>query len=285
MNSPAIDIYREHDIDLNSEPLEIAVCAQHNNGGFAINKWWESNIKHTFVIGEMAGSHGVKRPGGSALNAGQVGAQRAAEFIVNAYSNEVKSQNNIKEIQYRLESIIEKLNKLNGTDSSLTAKDVIKQIQNRMTVYGGHIRKPENAEYAIKEAIELYNKINNEGLMPENEKDIISAVQVQHLSLASIGYLKAIAELLKAGGGSRGSHLILTEDGAEVHPDIKDPDTGDSLNFKPENEELRKTILRIKMDENSDDMFSCETIPVRQAPKDRKAFELTWTDYREGKIY
>ena len=285
MNPPAIDIYREHDIDLNYEPLEIAVCAQHNNGGFAINKWWESNIKHTFVIGEMAGSHGVKRPGGSALNAGQVGAQRAAEFIVNAYSNEVKSQNNIEEIQCRLESIIGKLNKLNETDSSLTAKDVIEQIQNRMTVYGGHIRKLENAEYAVKEAIKLYNKINNEGLMLENEKDIISAVQVRHLSLASIGYLKAIVELLKAGSGSRGSHLVLSEGGIEIHPDIKDPDTGDSLNFKPENEELRKTILRIKTDENSDDMFSCETIPVRQAPKGRKAFELTWTDYREGKIY
>jgi len=285
MNSPAIDIYREHDIDLNSEPLEIAVCAQHNNGGFGIDKWWESNIKHTFVIGEMAGSHGVKRPGGSALNAGQVGAQRAAEFIVNAYSNEVKSQNDIEEIQSQIESVIGKLDKLNGTDSSLTAKDVIERIQNRMTVYGGHIRKLENAEYAVKETVKLYNKINNEGLMLENEKDIISAVRARHLSLAGIGYLKAIVELLKAGSGSRGSYLILTQDGSEIHPDIKDPDTGDSLNFKPENEELRKTILRIKTDENSDDMFSCETIPVRQTPKDRKAFELAWTDYREGKIY
>jgi len=46
MNRPAIDIYKEHDIDLYSEPLEIAVCAQHNNGGFASNIWWEANVRH-----------------------------------------------------------------------------------------------------------------------------------------------------------------------------------------------------------------------------------------------
>ena len=69
-----------------SEPLEIAVCAQHNNGGLAGNIWWEStNIKHLFPVGEVNGSHGVNRPGGSALNSGQVGGFRAAEFIANRY--------------------------------------------------------------------------------------------------------------------------------------------------------------------------------------------------------
>ena len=81
MNPPAIEIYAENGIDLRAEPLEIAVCAQHMNGGFAVDKWWQSNVAQTFVIGEMAGTHGVKRPGGSALNAGQVGAMRAAEYI------------------------------------------------------------------------------------------------------------------------------------------------------------------------------------------------------------
>jgi len=77
MNPLAIEIYRENGIDLYAEPLEIAVCAQHNNGGFAVDKWWQSSVPGTFVIGEMAGTHGVKRPGGSALNAGQVGGLRA----------------------------------------------------------------------------------------------------------------------------------------------------------------------------------------------------------------
>ena len=47
MNPPAIDIYAENGIDLYTEPLEIAVCAQHHNGGFAVNKWWESQHRRT----------------------------------------------------------------------------------------------------------------------------------------------------------------------------------------------------------------------------------------------
>ena len=42
-------------------------CAQHNNGGLAGNHWWESlNVRHLFPVGEVNGSHGVYRPGGSA---------------------------------------------------------------------------------------------------------------------------------------------------------------------------------------------------------------------------
>jgi succinate dehydrogenase/fumarate reductase flavoprotein subunit len=33
LNAPAIALYKEHGIDLEKEPLQIAVCAQHNNGG------------------------------------------------------------------------------------------------------------------------------------------------------------------------------------------------------------------------------------------------------------
>ncbi len=285
MNTPAIDIYKEHDIDLYSEPLEIAVCAQHNNGGFGINKWWESNIKHTFVIGEMAGSHGVKRPGGAALNAGQVGSQRAAEFIVKAYGGEVASAKYAQKMQVQIENVIGNLKKLNGPDSAMRAGEVIENIQNRMTVSGGHIRELATAERAIKEAIELYRKIRNEGLKIESITDFIAAVQARHLSLASVGYLKAVIELLKAGSGSRGSHLVLSEDGVEIHPDIKDPETGETLKFKRENEELRSTILRITIDEHASEMFCCEGVPVREMPRERKAFEVAWSEHREGKIY
>jgi hypothetical protein len=44
-----------------------------------VDKWWQSSVSGVFVIGEMAGTHGVKRPGGSALNAGQAGGLRLAD--------------------------------------------------------------------------------------------------------------------------------------------------------------------------------------------------------------
>jgi succinate dehydrogenase/fumarate reductase flavoprotein subunit len=88
MNPGAIALYLDHGIDIRAEPLEIAVCAQHNNGGLAATLWWESvNLKHLFPVGEVNGSHGIYRPGGSALNSGQVAGFRAAEYIANRYAD------------------------------------------------------------------------------------------------------------------------------------------------------------------------------------------------------
>jgi hypothetical protein len=166
----------------------------------------------------------------------------------------------------------------------LTPQEVISQIQFRMTTFGGHIRKKENAEKALAEAIKLHKEIENNGLKVKELKDLLSAIQAEHLAFSSIAYLKAVVELLKAGSGSRGSHLVLSEDGSGIHPDVKDPDTGKPLKFKPENKDLRKTIIRIQLNEKTGE-FECESVGVRVAPKDRKAFEPAWTDYRQGRIY
>jgi succinate dehydrogenase/fumarate reductase flavoprotein subunit len=282
MNKPAIDIYKEHDIDLYTEPLEISVCAQHNNGGFAVNKWWESNVKHTFVIGEMAGTHGVKRPGGSALNAGQVGAQRAAEFIAGAYSAEISSVNiDINEI----EKCIASVKSLTTGSYNLTADEVITQLQERMTNYAGHIRRLKDAQTALADATKIYQDIKKTGFKTKDNNDIIAAVQAEHLSFASIAYLQAVVALLESGSGSRGSHLVLSDDGTMIHEDVLDSQTKKPLKFKPENQALRNSIIKIVMNPNVRDMFACESIAVRKYEKSLQAFEPAWTDFRTGKIY
>ena len=81
MNRGAIELYAAHGIDLYSEPLEIAVCAQHCNGGVTVDAHWQSEVEGLYVAGEAAGTFGVYRPGGSALNSTQVGGLRAAEHI------------------------------------------------------------------------------------------------------------------------------------------------------------------------------------------------------------
>ena len=81
MNMPAVDFYLEHGVDLAREPLEISLCAQHNNGGIAVDRWWRTTADGLFAVGESAATHGVRRPGGSALNAGQAGSLRAAQYI------------------------------------------------------------------------------------------------------------------------------------------------------------------------------------------------------------
>jgi succinate dehydrogenase/fumarate reductase flavoprotein subunit len=278
MNPPAIEIYKEHGIDLYSEPLEIALCAQHNNGGFAVNKWWESSIPQTFIIGEMAGTHGVKRPGGSALNAGQVGAQRAAEYIVNVYGTEIA---NPTKTENQIERFIKRLEK---TKNDLAPPEAITQIQHRMTAAAGHMRELSHAQQALSESHQLYNTIQN-GLKLKSTNDIVTAIQAENLAITSIAYLKAIVELLQQGAGSRGSYLVLTQNGIQIHPDIINHTTGHTLQYKPENKDLRKSILQVKFDPDSPDPFTCKTIPVRPIPSKQKAFEPAWQDYREGKIY
>ncbi len=81
MNPAAVRLYRDHGIDLAREPLEIGVCAQHQNGGAYVDCNWQSDLPGLYVIGEAAGTFGPYRPGGSALAAGQVGAMRCAEHI------------------------------------------------------------------------------------------------------------------------------------------------------------------------------------------------------------
>ncbi len=84
MNAGAIMLYASHGIDLYTEYLEIAVCAQHCNGGVAVDGNWQSEITGLYAAGEAAGTFGVYRPGGSALNSTQVGSLRAAEHIAKA---------------------------------------------------------------------------------------------------------------------------------------------------------------------------------------------------------
>ena len=81
MNRRAVALYADHGIDLSREHLAIAVCAQHCNGGVAVDSHWQSDIAGLYAAGESAGNFGVYRPGGSALNATQVGSLRAAEHI------------------------------------------------------------------------------------------------------------------------------------------------------------------------------------------------------------
>jgi len=282
MNPLAIEIYKENGIDLYTEPLEIAVCAQHNNGGFAVNKWWESNIPHTFVIGEMAGTHGVKRPGGSALNAGQAGGLRAAEYIANVYGGDVATYSEFLDDQ--VAGLIEKLNRWNQATGSVP-EEVLAAIQNRMTTSGGHVRELGAARQALEEALWSYRQIARDGLSLKTPKSAIAAIRAEHLALASVAYLKAIVALLEEGAGSRGSFLVLATDGIEIRDDVLDPATGKPLRFKRENESLRQSIGQIVFDEGAEDLFQCSTVTPRPAPTERKAFEPAWQDYREGKIY
>ncbi len=84
LNPLAIDVFKDQDIYLEKEAIEICVATQHCNGGLVADINWESiNVEGLYPVGEVNGSHGHHRPGGAALNAGQVGGYRAARHVAN----------------------------------------------------------------------------------------------------------------------------------------------------------------------------------------------------------
>ena len=288
MNPPAIDIYAENGIDLHAEPLEIAVCAQHMNGGFAVNKWWESSVRRTFVIGEMAGTHGVKRPGGSALNAGQVGAMRAAEYIANVYAAESPAAPELSDaVAVGAEGVIGRLKArlAKGADAPVTPVEVMQQIGRRMTRFGAHLRSRAGSAEALGAALDQYRAIGEQGLKIDSPRQLPAALAAEQQCLTHVALLKSIRGMFDRGVGSRGSHCILADDGIEMHPKLTDPASEKPYRFRQENPALREQILHVRYNADAPDLFELRDVRPRPVPDREIAFEPAWAEFRDGTIF
>ena len=274
MNPGAIGLYKDHNIDLENEVLEIAVCAQHNNGGLAADIWWESeNISHLFPVGEVNGSHGVARPGGSALNSGQVGGIRAADYIAAKYRD---STLNVSDALSLAELALgESLTYLNiCADASRDWREVFKEIQDRMSLAGAHIRSEKTLIQAVAEARSLMNKLRQDGCSMKDVGETKKVLSMHQLCLAHLVYLEAILYYVQSGAGSRGSGMVV--DGNA------DAETPEGFRMVKENPEYRKMIQETVFEDG--EVRNCWT-HRRPVPDDELWFETVWADYRAGKIY
>lgn len=296
MNAPAIDLYKSNGIDLEKEYLEIAVCAQHNNGGLVGNIWWESNIKHFFPVGEVNGTFGVYRPGGSALNSTQTGSLRAAQYIaanpdyagqplsVEEFIEIAKDQID-KKLKIAEKVISNSFNVENVESGSCNSNVFVarKRMQDRMTSCGAHIRSYKEVVKAIqKTAEELKSMVENSRIsclreLPEVFRNIDIAI-TQYI------YLSAIKEYIEKGGKSRGSYLIHDDEGTipiEGLPEI----FRFSLN---DDDKLKVLINEIGLEdtygllEKKDIKISSQWKPVRPIPENEYWFENIWRKYRSG---
>lgn len=278
MNPGAIELYRDHDIDITTEPLEIAVCAQHNNGGLAGTHWWESvNIRHLFPVGEVNGSHGVYRPGGSALNAGQVGSLRAAELIANRY-RETSLDGDAAEAAAReaVTAVCAWLAKP-GPDAA-TWQSEREEFQTRMTRAGAHIRNPDMLDTAVEEAWQQWRRIDAEGIASPDPESRMEALRNRQLCFAHAVYLEAVRFAVRSGVGSRGSAITLDPDGARVHDRLDD-----TWRIAAEDETFREQVL--ETDVTADGTVQNTWRPRRPIPESDLWFETAWARFREGRIY
>ncbi|MDO4574720.1 MAG: FAD-binding protein [Planctomycetia bacterium] len=249
MNPAAIALYADHGIDITSEPLEVAVCAQHNNGGLAGDTDWQStNLRGLFPIGEVNGSHGVYRPGGSALNAGQVGAIRAAEAIVRNRGNRDLPDDATEPEETFLPK------------RSDWRKDR-EILQQRSTRAAGFLRNHEEVCRALEENAEQLRRLSVTDY--ESHRN-------GHLLLAQRVYLDAIRFELESGVGSRGSAMVL---------EASDDGQGLDLNGKfykivPENTDFRNFVLESRYLPTGEIVHRWE--PCQAIPEPDSWFENVW---------
>lgn len=276
MNRQSIDLYAEHGIDLR-EPLEAAVCAQHCNGGLRGSLWWETSVGHLFAIGELNGTHGV-RPGGSALNSGQVGAMRAAQHIARAYrtvpgeapafARTVRRQVAAQHAEYA--------RSLAGRRGAIALAEIRPQIQERMSAEGAFIRSLAGTERALAEARHLLARILRHGIRCPDRRLLGRATADKFLALTSVAFLEAQRAYITGGGGSRGGYMILDDQGTLTVASRR----GRELRHRPENPEKRREILEIQQQDGAPREFTVQAVPVRPLPDDDSWFETVWAEFQ-----
>ena len=258
MNQRAISLYLDHGIDITKEPLKVAVCAQHNNGGVRIDANWQTNIGGLYAVGEAAGSLGIFRPGGSALNSCQVGSMRAAEHIV--YHSKNTASENFDAI---VSVAVKKADAL--IERTKSESSTLKAMRNR---YG----KRMSRDFAfLRDISVMSNSIAQINLDAENfEKDNTwkdySEIPSLFKNLDIIRMQEAVGMAILYTAkefGSRGSGFVL--------------DGTDFLERQPveENASGREKIVTVQKDGE----LSVVCVPVRPLPDRDLWFERVWNKY------
>lgn len=279
MNEPAILFYQDHHVDLFKERLEIAVCVQHNNGGLSTNHLWETNLSGLYAIGEVCASHGVTRPGGTALNAGQVGAVRAAEGIF------LKKRTHMKEASPSTESGIKERLRIQALDrirlsehaeGNCPLSELWINASKRMSAAAGMIRNQVQMETALKETEDDICQFMQKAKSP-SVSQLSLFYKLYDMLLSQKMYLFAMLDYAKAGGGSRGSALY-TDSTGEL-PGFPGCQTfGELYRCRLDQKMHGQEVQEVTLKEGTP---SASRRPVRPLPDVDYFFENQWRIYRE----
>jgi succinate dehydrogenase / fumarate reductase flavoprotein subunit len=278
MNPLAIELYRRYKTDIAVEPLEFAVNNQHMNGGIQVDLWGRSSLTGCYAVGEAAGTHGVTRPGGAALNAGQVFGTRVAEHI--GASRRAK-HGAAGDITAMAKEPVAGVLAVLRADSPLTVKSVRAQVQARMSDKAGMICDPASVEHALAEARALNAEIREHGLAFDRPSEATRVLQWRHMALASEAVLGALGFFIRHGGGSRGARAICDSQGKAVPSTRAGPLP--EFRFRREQDEHRAEQIVVKL---HGEVLHISTRPNR--PLDESAasfFERDWPDWLTGRVF
>jgi hypothetical protein len=274
MNRPAIELYRSKGLDLTAERLEIALCAQHHNGGAAVDLWWQTSVPGLFAAGECAGTHGITRPGGSALNAGQVGALRAAQYI-SAHGRNCSEVSGFSTVAANAvenhRAFVRKI-----PVCPLDGGTQLQIARRRMSDCAGAIREPAalmSALQAVQDGLEQWADTIGAG----DPAALVTAYKLRDTLLMQEAVLTAMLDYADTVGATRGSALYCDARGT----------------LRPGLDELFRFTLsadgaadRVQEVRRADGQYHIHWRKVRPLPTGEDFFENVWRQYRtDGNVH
>ena len=250
MNAPAAALYKAHGIDLETEMLEIRVCAQHHNGGVAVDTDWQTDIPGLYAAGESAGTFGAYRPGGSALNATQVGSMRAAWHI--ARDSRLEPVDDPERLRPQAEAALYDLGF--GLDPAAIGAG----FRADMSLYGAHERDLE----ALKALDGRIGRTLADAQAPFDSvpADMEARIRLRDQLVTQRAVISAMLEAARVYG-STGAGLALGEDGHAL------PHIGHAENL-------------VLYTQKQGDEYPTAAEPARPLPSGEQWFETVWKKYR-----
>lgn len=275
MNAPAVDFYRQHGVDLARDMLEIALCAQHNNGGIAVDAWWQSTLPGLFAVGEAAGTHGVYRPGGSALNAGQVGGERAARFIAKQPLVVVDAQQAAERVSGQIAAMLEVARQAGGKKSNLQA--AYQTGIAAMSQCAAAVRDEERLHALFSQVQRRLRQFANE-VCVASPSEWPLLYRYRDVLICQAMYLFSMLDYLAAGGKSRGGALYSDRAGQKALDALPE-----SCRFSPDDGALSQ---RVQLTFWQSGNLQCAWRDTHPLPAEDDFFENVWRTYRQnGNVY
>jgi succinate dehydrogenase/fumarate reductase flavoprotein subunit len=276
MNRPAYDLFKSHGIDLQKEPIEVDVCAQHNNGGLYADLWWQSNVKGLFPVGEVCGDFGVYRPGGTALNATQVDSLRAAQYINSKRSQILPDRPTFLMLaKEEIKKLFHLCNQLSSdNESKLDYKTLRVRYQKEMDECGSIIRIEDKISKQIKKCHHYLENLGND-TKAKSAEELKEAFINQDILITQIMYLTGMLEYIRSGGKSRGSYIVQTN---ELNfSECK----SNGFKVQLDNGAKKDSIQQIWLD---DGKVVCKEVKRRAIPNKSTWFELVYNKYLSNEI-
>ena len=275
MNPLSIELYKRYKYDITRDPLEFAVNNQHMNGGLAVDGWGATSLDGCYAVGEAAGTHGVTRPGGAALNAGQVLGTRCAEHAAAGRNVPLPSA------PVLIDEAVARILDVLKADSPMTVKSIRKNVQDRMSDHAGVLCDAADVKRALAAARSLNETIRQLGIAYSGAPEALKALQWRQTALLSEAVLTALAFYIERGGGSRGARMICAPTGDCV-PESRIGMLED-VRFVSERAEDRAEQIHVRFDAGA---FVHEARPIRRLNRDDKPFfERDWPDFLTGAIH